>query len=151
MGYIFTHKFECHIWYDKLLLCNFKDSDIARCNENNSESFFLCYFKEQRPVSFQITQKKLIKKNKKNRCVNFFNRDYIIFQYFFVIFLWSDDLEQVTPLSVWLGLRRKPRVYVPGVEEAENYWHFEYVKTSVDKKKKFRKIKSMQHMLVSLQ
>jgi len=65
MGYIFTHKFECHIWYDKLLLCNFKDSDIARCNENNSESFFLCYFKEQRPVSFQITQKKLIKKNKK--------------------------------------------------------------------------------------
>jgi len=47
----------------------------------------------------------------------------IIFQFFFAIFSWSHDLEQVTSLSVWLGVRRTPRVKVPGNEEADNYWH----------------------------
>jgi len=47
----------------------------------------------------------------------------IIFQSFFVIFLWSHDLKQATSLSVWLGVRRIPRVKDPGNEESENYWH----------------------------
>ena len=38
-------------------------------------------------------------------------------------FSWSHDLEQVTSLSVWLGVRRIPTVYVPGIEACENYWH----------------------------
>jgi len=57
---------------------------------------------------------------------------------FFVIFPWSHDLEKVTPLSVWLGVRRTPRVYVL-------HWRiwellaFEYVKTNADKKKQVSK------------
>ena len=44
-----------------------------------------------------------------------------------------------------------PGVWVPSIEERENYcMAFEYVKTSVDKQK-FRKIKSMQRVLVALQ
>jgi len=37
--------------------------------------------------------------------------------------LGTPDLEQVTSLSVWLDVRRTPRVKDPGNEEAENYWH----------------------------
>jgi len=33
-----------------------------------------------------------------------------IFQSFFVIYLWLHDLEKVTLLSVWLVVRRTPRV-----------------------------------------
>jgi len=47
----------------------------------------------------------------------------IIFQSFFVIFHWSHDLEQVSSLSIWLGARHTPKVYVHGMEKAENYWH----------------------------
>jgi len=42
---------------------------------------------------------------------------------FFVIFPWSQGLEQVTSLSVWLDVRQTPRAKDPGNEEAENYWH----------------------------
>jgi len=38
-------------------------------------------------------------------------------QPFIVIFPWSNDLENVTSLSVWLGVRRTPRAHVPGIEE----------------------------------
>jgi len=51
----------------------------------------------------------------------FLNPDYL--STLFVIFPWSPDLEQLTSLSVWLAVRRTPRVKDPGNEEAENYWH----------------------------
>jgi len=38
----------------------------------------------------------------------FFNPDYL--SIFFVIFPWSHDLEQVTSLSVCLGVLRTPKV-----------------------------------------
>jgi len=46
-----------------------------------------------------------------------------IFESFFVIFPWSHDLEQLTLLSVWLGVRRTPRAKDHYNEEAEDYWH----------------------------
>jgi len=42
----------------------------------------------------------------------------------FLWFPWSHDLEQLTTLSVWLGVRRTSRVKDHYNEEAENYWHF---------------------------
>jgi len=33
----FTLKYECHCMYNKLLLCNSENGDIASCNKNNSE------------------------------------------------------------------------------------------------------------------
>jgi len=36
---------------------------------------------------------------------------------------WSHNLEKVTSLSIWLGVRCTPRIYAPGIEECENYWH----------------------------
>jgi len=71
---------------------------------------------------FRHVPKKRIKKNKKAGGLVFFST-LITFQSFFVIFPWSHDLQQVASLSVWLGVRRTPRVHVPGNEEAENYWH----------------------------
>jgi len=50
-----------------------------------------------------------------------------------------------------LGVSRIPGVYVPSIEDGEKLLAIEYVKTSVDKKYKFRKIKSMQHVLAALQ
>jgi len=74
---------------------------------------------------FKKTQKKT--NLKKTRGLEFFLKNgfnaTLIFQSFFVIFPWSYDLEQLTSLSVWLGVRRTPRVKDHYNEEAENYWH----------------------------
>jgi len=35
----------------------------------------------------------------------------------------SHDLEKVNSLSVGLGVRRTPRLWVFGIEECENYCH----------------------------
>jgi len=81
--------------------------------------------KEQKPVSFQKKQKpefwktgglELFEKN------GFFST-LAIFQSIFVIFPWSHDLEQLTSLSVWLGVRRTARIKDHYNEEAANYWH----------------------------
>jgi len=82
--------------------------------------------KEQKPVYFQKSQKK--QNFKKTGGLEFFKKNgffssLTIFQSFFVIFLWSQDLEELTSLSVWLGVRRRPRANDPGNEEAENYCH----------------------------
>ena len=44
-GAFFTLKFKCHNWYNKLLLCNYKNGDIAWCNKNN---WGFCVFLEKR-------------------------------------------------------------------------------------------------------
>ena len=49
-----------------------------------------------------------LKKQKKQVGWVFLNPDYL--SILFVIFPWSHDLEQVTPLSGWLGVRRSPRI-----------------------------------------
>jgi len=36
---------------------------------------------------------------------------------------WSHDPEELTSLSVLLGVRRTSRVKEPSNEESENYWH----------------------------
>jgi len=83
---------------------------------------FLCFSQKNTNLFLFKKPKKTDLKNKwvvflkKNR----FFSTLIIFQSFFVIFSWSHDLEQVTSLSVWLGVRGTLRVYVLGNEEAEN-------------------------------
>jgi len=62
-----------------------------------------------------------LKKQRKQVGWIFLNPDYL--SILFRFFSWSHNLQQVTSLSVWLGVRRTPRVRVPGIEEAENYWH----------------------------
>ena len=51
--HFFALDFECHNRYNKFLLCNSENGDIAWCNKNNSEWAF-CVFVEKRrkPVSF---------------------------------------------------------------------------------------------------
>ena len=44
--HFFTLKFECHNRYNKLLLCNSENGDIACCNINNSEWGFF-FFKNK--------------------------------------------------------------------------------------------------------
>ena len=41
--HFFTLKFECHNRYDKLLLCNSENGDIACCNKNNSQWGFVFF------------------------------------------------------------------------------------------------------------
>jgi len=108
--HFFTLKFECHNRYNKSLLCNPENRDIAWYNENNSQWRFCVFFQyEQKPVSCKKKQKNRIKKN---RWVVFLlkrvflNPDCLLF----VIFPWSHDLEQVTSISVCLGVRRILRV-----------------------------------------
>ena len=87
---------------------------------------FLCFLKkEQKPVSFQKKQKK--NEFERRGGLEFFEENVFfstltIFQSFFGIFPWSHDLEQLTPLSVWLGVRRTLRVK-DHYNEADNYWH----------------------------
>jgi len=66
----------------------------------------------------------------------------ILFQSFF-IFPWPHDLEKLTSLSVSLG--------VPLVSKNVRLLAIVCVKSSVEKKHKFRKINTMQHVLVALQ
>jgi len=94
---------------------------IQQKNIQNGIFVFL-FFKKNKTLFLSKTPKKRIKKTDLFKKNGFFVT-MIIFQLFFVIFAWSHDLEQVTSLSVWLGVHRTPRVKVPGNEEAENYWH----------------------------
>ena len=87
--------------------------DVTKTIPNGDFVFSL----KNKTYFFSKKQKTRIKKNP-----GFFST-LIIFQSFFMIFSWSHDLEQVTSLSVWSGVRRTPRVKVPGNEETENYWH----------------------------
>ena len=58
--HFFTLKFECHNRYNKLLLCNSENGDIASCNKNNSKWGF-CVFCTKR------TKNCFYSKNKNNR------------------------------------------------------------------------------------
>ena len=120
--HFFTLKFEWHSRYNRLLLCNSENCDIAWFSKNNSEWYFcVFFFKKQKLVSLKKNTKIRFKKTGGlffflERRV-FLNSDFL--SILFVIFPWSRDLEQVTSLSVWLGVRLTPRVKVPGNEEAE--------------------------------
>ena len=107
--------------YNKLWLRNSANDDIAWCNENNSEWGFCVFFEKTKTCFIKKTDLK------KPRRVCFFKlRVFLKPDYrsiLFEIFPWSHDLEQVTSLLVWIGVRRTPRVKIPGNEEAENYWH----------------------------
>jgi len=106
--HFFTLKFECHNRYNDSLLCNSENGDIAWCNKSNSEwGFCVFFFKNKSLFLFQ----KRIKKNRWFvRFLNlvFLNPDRL--SILFVIFPWSHDLEQITSLSVWLGVCRTLRV-----------------------------------------
>jgi len=58
--HFFTLEFEWHNRYNKLLLCNSENNDIAWCNQKTIKNkvFPFSLKKEQNLVSFQITQKK---------------------------------------------------------------------------------------------
>ena len=80
---------------------------------------FLCYFKKNKNLFYfqrNSNQEGCLKTSR------FFSA-LIIFQSLFVIFPWEHDQEKVTSPSVWLGVRRTPRVKVPGNEDVENSWH----------------------------
>jgi len=58
--HFFTLNFECHNRYNKLLLCNSENSDIAWWNKNNSEWGFTAFFQKMNKILF------LFKKQKKH-------------------------------------------------------------------------------------
>ena len=81
--------------------------------------FCVFFKKEEKSVS--------LKKNKKTDGL-FFKKKRVFLNpdclsIFSVIFPWLHDLEQVKSLSLWLDVGCTLRVYVPGIEECENYWH----------------------------
>jgi len=69
----FTLNFECHNRYNKLLLCNSENGDIAWCNKNNSEWGFSVFLeKRTKSCFFQKNQKNVfLRKPKKNMWVGF--------------------------------------------------------------------------------
>ena len=80
---------------------------------------FVFFSKEHKPVSLKKNKKTDLKNRRLFQKLFFLKPNYL--SIFFAIFPWSHDLKQVTSLSVWLGARRTPRVYVSGNEEAENW------------------------------
>ena len=134
--HFFTLKFECHNRYNNLLLCNSENGDIAWRNKNR----FLCFFrKEQKPVSFQKYKKNRIEKSTKTGGLFWKKRFFLntdCLSILFVILRWSQDLEEVTSPSVWLGVRRTLRVSLLKNVRIR-LLPFEYVKISVDNKRSF--------------
>jgi len=107
MGYIFTLKFECHNSYNKLLLFNSESGDITWCNVNKYRIGFLRFFLITKTFLFWKSPKNGLKNKKPRRVVillKFLSQLWLSFN-LVVIFLWSHDLEKVTSLSVWLGVR----------------------------------------------
>ena len=111
--HFFTRSFECHNRYNKLLLCNSKNGDIASRNRNTWEGFFLRFFLKRRKTCF-FSKNTIIPELKKHKRLggmdfikkNGFFSTLIIFQSFSAIFPWSCALEQVRSRSVWLGVAR---------------------------------------------
>jgi len=70
--HFFTFNFERHNRYNKLLLCNSENSDIAWCDKNNSEWGFSVFFKKKKQnlVSF-------LKKTKKKQWVFFLTQVFL--------------------------------------------------------------------------
>ena len=56
--HFFTLNFECHNRYNKLLLCNFENRDIAWWNKNNSEWVFSVFFEERTKSCFFLKNPK---------------------------------------------------------------------------------------------
>jgi len=79
----------------------------------------MCFFKEQKSAFFQKkTKDPDLKRNEKTQVGSdflkiWFFSNLVISEYFFVIFPWSHDLEQVASPPVWLGVRRTPRSVGP--------------------------------------
>jgi len=128
--HFFTLGFEFHNRYNKLLLCDSQNGDIAWCNKNSSEQGFCVFFWKIIKTCFfsKKTKTNGFKKNKQPMWIVFFqnpfffNPDYL--QILFCDFpLIARSGTIVTSLSVWLGVRRIPKVYDPGIEKAENYWY----------------------------
>ena len=54
--HFFTRNFECDNRYNKLLLCNSENGDIAWCNKNNSECFFPFSLKKEQNLALKKTK-----------------------------------------------------------------------------------------------
>jgi len=108
----FTHKFKCHNRYNKLLLCNSENGDIAWCNKNNSEGVFVFLKKRTKTCFFSKTSKKRIKKTGGLFFLKpgFFSTLIIILQSFFCDFRCITSSGTITSLSIWLCVRRTPVV-----------------------------------------
>ena len=71
--HFFTINFECHNRYNKLLLCNSENSDIAWWNKDNSECFFFRFPKEKNNILFLLKKTKTgFQKTKKKQVGCFF-------------------------------------------------------------------------------
>jgi len=110
--HFFTLKSECHNRYNKLLLCNSENGDIAWYNKKNSQWGFCVFLKKNKNLFlFKKNKKNRIKKNKKEvGCFSkvwFFSTP-VVFQ----SFLWFSldrTILKVTSLSICLGVRRTLR------------------------------------------
>jgi len=56
--HFFTLKFEYHNTYNKLLLCNSANGDVARCKKNNSESSFGVFYMKKNKNLFRFEKTK---------------------------------------------------------------------------------------------
>jgi len=124
--HFFPLKLECHNSYCiTIYYCVILQMVILHNAIKQFRMFFLCFFeKRTKTCFFSISPQKMdCKKQEGWIFLKLCFSTLTIFQNFFVIFPWSHDLEQVTSLSVWLGVRCTPRVKDPGNEEAENCWH----------------------------
>ena len=112
--HFFTLKFECNIRYNKLLLCNSENGDIARCNKNNSEWGF-CVFLRKNKIQFLFKKTKKADLKKTDGMFFFkqtgFSQPWLSFNLVcdFPLIARSGRV-QVTSLSVWLDVRRTLRV-----------------------------------------
>jgi len=112
--HLFTLNFEFHNRYNKLLLRNSESGEIAWCSVSNTEWGFCVFFLLTKTCFFSKHPQKRVKKTKKlvgwfSLENNGFSQPWLSFK-LLVIFLWSHDLEQVTSLSIWLGVRSTPTV-----------------------------------------
>ena len=141
--------------YNKLLLCNSENGDIAWWNENNSNRVFACFFKERKPVSFQKNKKNRMKKKQKNRWGVFFKKRF----FFSILIVLQSFLWFSLDRTIWNKSRHYQFDWVCAT-------HLEYKslvlknvriaciwirKFSFWQQTKFLKFKSMQHVLADLQ
>ena len=89
--HFFTLNFECHNRYNKLLLCNSENGDIAWCNTNNSE-FFSVFLKTRTKSCFFRKKRFFFQKKTKKRV---FLNPGAVGQQTAVLFTWPGQLDRL--------------------------------------------------------
>ena len=128
--HFFTFKSECHNSYNKLLLYDSANGDIAWCNENNSECLVFCIFlKNTNLFLFKKRTRNWFEKTgglnwKKN---GFFSILIIIFQSFFC------DFPLIARSGIWVGNLRPAGRIQPDVMALGHYMCHQFGKSTKSK------------------